>query len=260
MKYINEDKLNRIMLNKDNFYVLIDFDRTLTKGNSVSCWRVLYYSDLLGNDFQEKYDKIHDKTFPNENESKELKKRAYSERFEEYMELLKQKGLNDEIIKKAVQKTDLQLRDGAKEFLNKMYEANVPVIIISCSIGNVLIEFLKYNNCYYDNVHVYANYYNNNGNHICNVTPYNKNEIAFSQAIKDKIKDRYNVLLLGDIIDDINMIEQNRLDSAITVGFLDNKVAENLKAYQENFDIVLTDNSSFKELEEILCKNEDSKI
>lgn len=224
MKYINKNKLNKIKLTKDNFYVLIDFDRTLTKGNSISCWRVLYYSDLLERDFQQKYDKIHDKTFPNENESKEVKKKAYSERFEEYMELLKQKELNDEIIKKAVQKTDLQLRDGAKEFLKKMYEINVPVIIISCSIGNVLIEYLKSNNCYYNNIYVYANYYNDNGKHICNVTPYNKNEISFSQEVEDKIMNRKYVLLLGDLIDDINMIEKDRLKNTITVGFLDKKI------------------------------------
>ncbi len=252
MKYINQNKLNKIKLTKDNFYVLIDFDRTLTKGNSISCWRILYYSDLLGNDFKEKYDKIHDKTFPNENESKEIKQNAYSERFEEYMELLKQKELNDEIIKKAVQKTNLQLRDGAKEFLKKMYEANVPVIIISCSIGNVLIEYLKSNNCYYNNIHIYANYYNDYGKHICNVTPYNKNEISFSQEVKDKINNRDYTLLLGDLIDDINMIEQGRLENTVTVGFLDKKITENLKLYKENFDIVLTDNSSYRELEKIL--------
>ena len=34
MKYINSSKLDKIKLDKDNFYVLIDFDRTLTKGNS----------------------------------------------------------------------------------------------------------------------------------------------------------------------------------------------------------------------------------
>lgn len=50
MKYINQKKIDKIKLSKDNFYILIDFDRTLTKGNSISCWRVLYYSDLLGND------------------------------------------------------------------------------------------------------------------------------------------------------------------------------------------------------------------
>ncbi len=33
MKYIDSKKLDRIKLTKENFYILIDFDRTLTKGN-----------------------------------------------------------------------------------------------------------------------------------------------------------------------------------------------------------------------------------
>ena len=255
MKYINTKKLNKIQLSKDNFYVLIDFDRTLTKGNSISCWRVLYYSNLFGNDFQEKYDRIHDKTFPNENESRKIKKQAYSDRFEEYMMLLKQNGFNDEIARSAVQKTNLQLRDGAKEFLKQMNDMNVPVIIISCSIGNVLTEYLNFNNCNYDNIHTYANYYNHNGNHMCNVTPYNKNEISFSKEVKDKIKNRKYILLIGDLIEDISMITKNKLDNTITVGFLDKKISEKLQKYQEHFDIVLTDNSSYNELSVILPKN-----
>lgn len=252
MKYINQNKLDSLKLNKDNFYVLIDFDRTLTKGNSISCWRVLYYSNLLGEDFQKQYDKIHDKTFPKDNESKETKRQAYSDRFKEYMELLKQNNFNNDIVKKAVQATDLQLRNGAEEFLNKMYHMNVPVIIVSCSIGNVLEEYLKLNNCYYDNIYIYANYYDNNGNHICNVTPYNKNEIVFSEEVENKIVNREYILLLGDIIDDINMVSKEMLNNTITVGFLDKKIEENFGMYKDNFDIVLTDNSSFNEVDEII--------
>ena len=62
MKYVNSKKLDSIKLTKENFYVLIDFDRTLTKGNSISGWGVLYYSELLGNEFAKEYDEIHDNT------------------------------------------------------------------------------------------------------------------------------------------------------------------------------------------------------
>ena len=34
MQYINSNKLNEIKLNKDNFYVLMDFDRTITKAEA----------------------------------------------------------------------------------------------------------------------------------------------------------------------------------------------------------------------------------
>ena len=144
MKYINFKKLDVIKLTKENFYVLIDFDRTLTKGNSISGWRVLYYSDLLGEDFRKKYDEIHDKN-----------DETWEYRFEAYIDLLHEKNLDNKIIKEAVKRTELQLRDGAREFLTKMKDMNIPVIIISCSLKNVIKEYLEFNNCYYHNIYIY---------------------------------------------------------------------------------------------------------
>ena len=47
MEYINhKEKLKDIKLHKNNFYVMIDFDRTITEAQSISAWRVLYYSGL----------------------------------------------------------------------------------------------------------------------------------------------------------------------------------------------------------------------
>ena len=244
MKYINSKKLEKIKLAKENFYVLIDFDRTLTKGNSISAWRVLYYSGLLGDDFTKRYDVIHDKH-----------RETLEYRFKAYINLLREKGLNNEIIKDEVKDTKLELRDGAKEFLLQMYNLNIPVIIISCSLKNVIKEYLKLNNCYYNNIFIYSNYYDiedNGKNDIYEVTPHSKNRITFSKELNEIIKTRDYVLLFGDIVDDVNMISKDKLNSTITVGFLDKKIEENLELYKSTFDIVLTDNSSFKEIEDII--------
>lgn len=115
MEYINYNKLERINLNKDNFYVLIDFDRTITKGNSFSTWRVLYYSNLLGDNFKYQYDKIHDETSRNDSKS-------FEERFKRYMKLLEECKFSEEIVKRSVEETDLHLRDGAKDFFDEMYQ------------------------------------------------------------------------------------------------------------------------------------------
>ena len=40
-----------------------------------------------------------------------------------------------------------------------MYELKIPVIIISCSIKNILEKVLRVHNCYYDNIEIYSNYY-----------------------------------------------------------------------------------------------------
>lgn len=245
MKYINSKKVDSIKLTKENFYILIDFDRTLTRANSISGWRVLYYSELLGNDFKQRYDEIHDKY----NETLE-------ERFKEYIDLLHEKNLDNEIIKEAVKGTNLQLRDGAKEFLKRMKEMNIPVIIISCSLKNIIKEYLEFNDCNYSNIYIYSNYYDEKGKHekdIYQVTPCTKNQIIFSKELKDKIETKEYVLLLGDVIDDVNMVKKDQIEKTITVGFLDKKIEQNLESYKSSFDIVLTDNASFKEVEDIIA-------
>ena len=119
MEYINhKDKLKDIKLDKNNFYVMIDFDRTITRAKSISAWRVLYYSELLGKEFKQKYAKIHDETELSENESNEAKQKAFEQRFMAYMDLLRECHFNKDILEKAVEKTDLTLRDGAKERFN----------------------------------------------------------------------------------------------------------------------------------------------
>ena len=53
-----------------------------------------------------------------------------------------------------------------KNFFEAMYKNNIPVIILSAGIGNVIEGFLKENNCYFDNMKIISNFINfdNNGN------------------------------------------------------------------------------------------------
>ena len=58
--------------------------------------------------------------------------------------------------------------------------------------------------------------------------------------------------MLGDVVDDVNMVTKEKLEQTITVGFLDKKIEQELELYKSTFDIVLTDNASFKEVEDFL--------
>lgn len=111
--------------------------------------------------------------------------------------------------------------------------------------------------CYYNNIYIYSNNYSIEGNKEKDnyqVTPHNKNEITFSKELNNIIATKDYSLLFGDIVDDVNMITKDRLDKTITVGFLDKKIEQNLELYKSTFDIVLTDNASFKEIEDIIQK------
>lgn len=253
MQYINSNKLNEIKLNKDNFYVLIDFDRTITQGGSVSSWNILNYSTLLGPDFRKKRKEIHK---PKPNGDDKIKIEYYEDKFKKYLKIQEDFNLNDIIIDDVVREIPLVFRDSAKEFFLKMYELKIPVIIISCSIKNILEKVLRVHNCYYDNIEIYSNYYDysEQRNHIYNITPYSKNKISFSKKTNKLIENRKYIVLLGDRVEDIKMVSKDKLENTISFGFLDEDkgIEKNLEKYNSNFDVVLTNDSSFEDVIKIL--------
>ena len=76
----------------------------------------------------------------------------------------------------------------------------------------------------------------------------NKNEVSLPPDIKDIIKDRPNIILLGDSISDIKMAKEEDRKSALKIGFLEEKVEENKTYFENSFDVVCTDNTTYTEL------------
>ena len=68
------------------------------------------------------------------------------------------------------------------------------------------------------------------------------------------IENREYIILLGDRVEDIKMIPKDKLKNTITFGFLDEDkgIEQNLEKYNSNFDVVLTNNSSFEDVIKIL--------
>lgn len=104
-------------------------------------------------------------------------------------------------------------------------------------------------------IYIYSNYCDierKGEGDIYSVTPHSKNRITFSKDLNNTIATKDYILLFGDVVDDINMAKKETIEKTITVGFLDKKIEENLALYQSAFDIVLTNNASFKEVEDII--------
>ena len=176
------------------------------------------------------------------------------------MNLYYEYGLTKEKLEKSIKESKLIFREGAKEFIEKTKENNIPLIILSAGIGNVIEEFLKINNCYFNNIYIISNFikFDENGNmkkfednmiHSLNKTI----EGHLFQKCKNEIKDRKSGILMGDLIDDKKMADKNNIDNIVTVGFLNNE--ENLELYNKNFDVVLTkNNANFEQIEKLLFK------
>ena len=265
---VDEENLGKIKeriseQGKDKFHVLADFDRTLTQAfvdgeKTPSIISELRKGDYISKEYAQKAQELADKHHPIEIDPKisikEKKEKMY-EWWTDHFDLLIQSGLNKSHIGKIIDEGKIKFRKGAEEFLDFLYEKKVPLVILSSSgLGRDSISmFLEKYNKLYENVHIISNSYewDLKGNAVGFKKPIihvmNKDETILKDfpEIFKVIKGRKNVLLLGDSLGDLGMIKGFDYDNLVKVGFLNDKVEENLEKYKENFDVILADDGSF---------------
>lgn len=257
---INYDKkvLERIKdWNKDNVYILTDFDRTLTAGDSESSWGVLSTSGVISPEYSEERTKLYQKYRPIELDESldfETKNKLMIEWWEQHISLLIKYRLTEDVIKRTATNMDImKFRDGAVDLLGNLYKKDIPVIIMSAGIGNFIEQFLLENNCYFSNIYIISNFIKFENGYavgICEdiIHSLNKREDLLPEKIKKVLKDRKNVILLGDQLADIAMISEENRNKALKIGFCEENVEDNLKYFERDFDVVCTDKVSFREL------------
>lgn len=262
MRYVNSNKLKEIEIKEDNYYVILDFDKTITSKKSLDSWLAVADFSILGEECKREIEQLNAKYEPIELDytmDYETKRQYMVEWYEKSMGILYRYHLTYSKLLQSLQKGRLEFREGAKEFLDNLHEENIPVIILSAGIGNAIEEFLKMNQCYYDNIHIISNFiqfeedkmqkFTNPIIHSMN----KKIEGSLSVEWQRKIKEKEYAILCGDIIEDIQMVRKEDLSKTITIGFLNQKIDENLMFYQQNYDMVLTNEEAcFQEVEKII--------
>ena len=250
------------------FHVISDFDKTLTKkfvdGKRIlSVISILRDGNYLSPDYRKKAQELFDKYHPIEmdpNISFKEKKKAMLEWWTTHFDLLIKSGLNKNDLKKVVESSKVQFREGALEFIDFLHEREIPLLIISSSgLGDAVLMYFKEKKKLYDNIHIITNLYkwDKKGNAIGVRKPIihslNKDETSIKDyPVFNVIKERKNVLLLGDMIEDAKMIKGFDYNNIIKIGFLNDKIKERLKSYKETFDIVLLNDTSMNYVNQLL--------
>jgi len=254
---------------KEKLHVLADFDRTLTysfvKGEEVpSMIFILRKENYLTEDYSEKAHALFDKYHPIEINPEiplEEKKKAMIEWWKSHFDLLIKCKLNKKDLEKAVTSEKIKLRDGASEFFDILHKNSIPLIILSSSGlgGDAISMYLENKGKLYDNMHIISNSYVWDKDGYAKgvkepiIHSMNKAEISIKNypAYK-KIKDRKNVLLLGDNIEDIGMVEGFDYDNLIKIAFLNQDIEKNLDLYKKNYDIIILNDSDMEYVNKIL--------
>ncbi len=260
MLYIKEEKLKQISLTSNNFAVLIDFDKTMTTMDSDDSWTIIQNPNIMSPDLFKESCKLVDKYYPIEMDytlSSEEKSSYMYDWYTKELDLYYQYDLTYDKLVSCVGHSNVLLRKGLKDFLYRCYQNDIPVVILSAGIGNVIEQVLILHECLYDNITIMSNFFAFNKNtllpfhqdiiHTCN-----KNISLLPDMVKKKIQQKDCFLLFGDYIEDIHMVPTKDLKRTLSFGFLEKNVETNFKVYQDAFDIVLTDSSSFDDVSNII--------
>jgi cytosolic 5'-nucleotidase 3 len=239
----------------EGLHILSDFDRTITYGLNDGKRTPTVISQLrsdpkyLGESYPKRANELFDVYHPIEIDPKiplAEKKKEMDAWWMKHFNLIAESEFTKELIKQVVKEKPLRFRKGALEFLTLLNSQNIPLIFMSAAPGDMLIEYLIQNKLLLPNITVISNLYDwdENGRAIQIkkpvVTSVNKDETLIHELpIYSKIKDRKNVLLLGDGLEDVGMIEGFDYKNLIKIAFLNENVEENLPAFKKAYDVVL---------------------
>ncbi|XP_057550318.1 uncharacterized protein LOC130828372 isoform X1 [Amaranthus tricolor] len=245
--------------------IIADFDCTLTKYN-INGQRGQTSHALLqqGNaEYDMKRQKLYDHYHPLEicpAIPLDEKTKLMEEWWEKTHGLLVEGGLTLYDIRKSVANARMEFRDGVVELFDLLEEKNVPILIFSAGLADIIEEVLRQKiQKPYRNVKIVSNrmVFDDKGNLLSfkgkTIHVLNKNEHSLDMAapLHDKLgemdgpdinyasmKKRTNVLLLGDHVGDLGMSDGLNYETRISVGFLNDKVNESLESYEKAFDVV----------------------
>lgn len=254
----------------EKFHVLTDFDRTLTKafapdGSEVpSLISVLRDEGYLTPDYPEKAKALFAKYHAIEIDpavAREEKRAAMKEWWTKHFELLIASRLNKKDVERAVLSQRVQLRAGAKVFLEFLNARQIPLVIMSSSgLGVEAISlYLKNQNCFLENIYIISNEFiwDENGFAVGIKQPIihslNKDETILKDfPFYGAVAERKNVMLIGDNPDDVDMILGFEYENLLKIGFWNKPAPENEAVYMKNYDVLIKNDGSMEKVNEIL--------
>ncbi|MFA6424187.1 MAG: hypothetical protein WCV83_02620 [Candidatus Magasanikbacteria bacterium] len=249
-------------------HILADFDKTLTISANINGKKVnsligqLRADGYLTPNYAEDSFALYKHYGPFEHDQSinlEERSKLMEKWWVKHMELLVQSRLNKSDMDSVVAKNNIKFRPGVDEFLNLLKKYQVPIVIMSGAPAYMIQKQLELAELLSNNIHIVANYYEyDNEGYVTNfkkpiIHSLNKYEITTRQfPFFNELRERTNVILLGDQIDDLGMIEGFDYLNLLTVGFANEK--EDESKFNKKFDIIITENNDFSFINEITKK------
>ncbi|XP_075732552.1 cytosolic 5'-nucleotidase IIIB isoform X2 [Rhipicephalus microplus] len=264
--------------------VVTDFDHTISRSHfnrkhCCSTHEVIESSPNIPEEYCLQARKLHDKFYPIEIDphiSTEEKIPQMVEWYSQSHAILVSCGVEKHDFPKLVADSSIMLRDGCESLFEMLHEHQIPTLVFSAGLGDILEEALRHFHCHFPNMMFVSNYmqFDEEASFIFflqkaflalgNIVGfkgelihmYNKNQCHVSSpAYHQAVKERTNILLLGDSLGDLDMLTgSQKQEVVLRIGFLNSRIEERLPQYLNNFDIVLLDDQTMDVVNGILRK------
>ncbi|KAL8601526.1 hypothetical protein ACOMHN_000468 [Nucella lapillus] len=250
--------------------VVADFDRTLSKyahrGETCSTTHgVLEDSRYMSEEFKKKASALKETYLPIEFDGTKTIAEKIPSMIEWWTKghtLISNSHLTRDLLRTIVRNSTAHLRDGCQWFFDQLHEHEIPLLIFSAGLGDIISELMSFQGRLYENMRIVSNFlqFDKEGkvtgftNDLIHV--YNKNENAIhSSNYFENIKHRENLILLGDSLGDLRMAEgAGKLECMLKIGFLNFKVEENLEQYKDSYDIVIIQDETMDVVNSVMKK------
>lgn len=262
----------------EKVFFVLDFDRTVTKcfledGNkSLDCHDILASIPKITRDCRTTMEDMMEKYYPIEIHPTMTREEKIPHMVEWYTlvnALLAAQNLTRDDVASAVAGCrNFRLRSGITEVFGIAHRRNIPIIIVSAGLGNVIEEVVRQTipkPCGttgepWPNVRVLSNtlQWDENGNHTGFSDPlihmYNKSLQDAPAGLRSLIKGRHIGILCGDGTGDLTMAHGHETSEVLKVGFLNEKAEERLPKYigPNCYDRVILNDGSFEPVLEVL--------
>eukprot|EP00301_Raphidiophrys_heterophryoidea_P004744 c12039_g1_i1.p1 GENE.c12039_g1_i1~~c12039_g1_i1.p1 ORF type:complete len:317 (+),score=62.66 c12039_g1_i1:371-1321(+) len=250
----------------DNLQVIVDFDNTLTHAfvegkRSMTCHGILESAPSFSHKFKENCKTYFDHYHPLEvshtltlEEKIPLMVEWYTKA---HTDLLEEK-VTPTTIANAVRAANTILRTGAHEMITLLQTRGVPLLVFSAGVGNVIEEFLhQHFGDLADTTHIISNWLDLNQSVPTFREPlihmFNKDERQTEGTpYAESVRQRRNVMLLGDGVGDVTMANGVSHNVVLKVGFLNANENELLPKFTSVYDVIVFDDGSMDLVNHIL--------
>jgi HAD superfamily hydrolase (TIGR01544 family) len=244
---------------RSNVQVITDFDYTLSyfwdverdvKGPSShgiiekSGLLSSHYHDNVGNLFKTYYPIEIDHTL-----SEAVKTPLMLEWWNKAHDLMMEEKLTKQQVKIAVKDSQIKLRIGYETFFRTLKEGGVPLCVFSAGIGDIIYEVLL-QHCDIDTygadghwAHIVSNKMVFDADGV--VVGFNKdiihifNKFLPPGSLRDQMKTRKNVILMGDGVGDTSMANGLESEVVLKIGYLNDRLEDRIFDFIKSYDVVL---------------------